>query len=594
MANFNININANVVETNNTAGETLTAGDLVYLANDSKYYKASALLKSQSSTELKIALSNAVADGTLSLLVYGYYEVATPFLIPGTKYYVSTTSGQITSQLYIGTNNIIRYIGTALDTQTILFNPDQTFLSENGKKINDVPLNFEHVHLEEDIVNLDKMTTQEVLDIQTALTDSIQTKDGYDTGLVAFGELSINVDNTKFDISSGVGIHNKWDAATPLVEPVIKQVNFGPYTGLTVTNLGIDPVTYVGIGFDSGTEAISVVQQSFPFTNTQRRDIISLGVLVHSNNTNIEVVNKIGAPIPGVVNQLHDFIQAVGPLNTSGNVISPNGANLNINKSAGTLFKFGINYLANYQDPHVVTLGEQSPATFRYRLRDSTEYASTAAINPNSYDLNGVLTAVPVNKFTIQRVNMFQTGGIRIQYGQATYNSLNEAIEAIDTEVFVTEPNIAENGVFRGYIVLEQGTVSLQNISKVKFLEVGKFGNVTGTSSAITFAAVIAALGYTPEDIANKATDFTTLNDTLYPTTSAVNTLVDANKDRHYEHTQGASSASWVIAHSLGKKPSVVVQDGVGNNIFGEVVYTDANNLTINFNTAFSGVAYLN
>jgi hypothetical protein len=171
MANFNININANVVETNNIAGETLTAGDLVYLANDSKYYRASALLKSKSSTELKIALSNAVVDGSLSLLVYGYYEVATPFLTSGTKYYVSTANGEITSQLYIGTNNIIRYVGTALNTQTILFNPDQTFISENGKKINDVPLNFEHVHLEEDIANLDKYTVAEVDALIASATD---------------------------------------------------------------------------------------------------------------------------------------------------------------------------------------------------------------------------------------------------------------------------------------------------------------------------------------------------------------------------------------------------------------------------------------
>lgn len=35
-------------------------------------------------------------------------------------------------------------------------------------------------------------------------------------------------------------------------------------------------------------------------------------------------------------------------------------------------------------------------------------------------------------------------------------------------------------------------------------------------------------LGFTPENVANKATDFSTLNNTLYPTTQAVDTLVDA------------------------------------------------------------------
>ena len=63
--------------------------------------------------------------------------------------------------------------------------------------------------------------------------------------------------------------------------------------------------------------------------------------------------------------------------------------------------------------------------------------------------------------------------------------------------------------------------------------------------------------------------------------------------DLNYTHVQ-TSSASWVIAHNLGKIPSVTVQDNSGNTVFGDVTYTDANNLTITFNTAFAGTAYLN
>lgn len=63
--------------------------------------------------------------------------------------------------------------------------------------------------------------------------------------------------------------------------------------------------------------------------------------------------------------------------------------------------------------------------------------------------------------------------------------------------------------------------------------------------------------------------------------------------DLNYTHTQ-ISSASWVIPHSLGKMPSVTVLDGSGNRVHGDVVYTDLNNLTITFNIAFAGVAYLN
>jgi hypothetical protein len=63
--------------------------------------------------------------------------------------------------------------------------------------------------------------------------------------------------------------------------------------------------------------------------------------------------------------------------------------------------------------------------------------------------------------------------------------------------------------------------------------------------------------------------------------------------DLNYTHVQ-TSSSSWVIAHNLGKIPSVTVQDGSGNRVHGDVTYTDLNNLTITFNIAFAGTAYLN
>lgn len=56
-----------------------------------------------------------------------------------------------------------------------------------------------------------------------------------------------------------------------------------------------------------------------------------------------------------------------------------------------------------------------------------------------------------------------------------------------------------------------------------------------------------------------------------------------------------ASSATWVYsAHNLGKIPSVTIIDGSGNTVHGDIAYTDLNNLTITFNTAFAGTAYLN
>tara|TARA_R110002012_G_scaffold268929_2_gene452929 strand:- start:2110 stop:2817 length:708 start_codon:yes stop_codon:yes gene_type:complete len=63
--------------------------------------------------------------------------------------------------------------------------------------------------------------------------------------------------------------------------------------------------------------------------------------------------------------------------------------------------------------------------------------------------------------------------------------------------------------------------------------------------------------------------------------------------DLNYTHVN-ASNSLWSITHGLGKIPSVMIQDGLGNTIHGDISYTDLNSLTVTFNTAFAGTAYLN
>lgn len=67
-----------------------------------------------------------------------------------------------------------------------------------------------------------------------------------------------------------------------------------------------------------------------------------------------------------------------------------------------------------------------------------------------------------------------------------------------------------------------------------------------------------------------------------------------SGNDLHYNYTQGVASATWTIAHSLGKFPSVTIVDSAGSEVEGSVHHADANNLTVSFSAPFSGTAYLN
>jgi hypothetical protein len=58
--------------------------------------------------------------------------------------------------------------------------------------------------------------------------------------------------------------------------------------------------------------------------------------------------------------------------------------------------------------------------------------------------------------------------------------------------------------------------------------------------------------------------------------------------------TQAAPATTWNILHRLGKRPSVTIVDNVGNVIDGQVVYNSDIQITVYFNPAVAGKAYLN
>jgi len=60
-----------------------------------------------------------------------------------------------------------------------------------------------------------------------------------------------------------------------------------------------------------------------------------------------------------------------------------------------------------------------------------------------------------------------------------------------------------------------------------------------------------------------------------------------------YIFTQGTPSATWSIAHALGKFPGVSMVNTINELIEGDVTYTDSNNIIVQFSTAIDGKAYL-
>lgn len=310
----------------------------------------------------------------------------------------------------------------------------------------------------------------------------------YDSmGLISGGALSINAGNAaQFDMAAGIVL---WEDYTNPSEPEQKLVPFGPFTAQSIPGIGTRLATYIAIDTTG-----AIVQLSDPITPTQRRSMAQVGALIHSNLTTINATNDIAQAVRSTGNQVQDFMNAVGILNTSGNVFSANGANLMMNKTAGTLWKQGSNFQTNALDPNNVSLGSLTALTFRYRTSTGVEGANVTAIDPNTYENPlGTLAAVPalINTWHVQRVNIFQSGLVRVQYAQQVYASQAAAIAGITADPFVTESNIAENGCLRCYLVINRGILNLN--TSATFIAVSKFG-----AASITSSGSVTSVGITP------------------------------------------------------------------------------------------------
>ena len=118
-----------------------------------------------------------------------------------------------------------------------------------------------------------------------------------------------------------------------------------------------------------------------------------------------------------------------------------------------------------------------------------------------------------------------------------------------------------------------QGTIGLQGVQGVQ----GRLGTGTqGTQGTAGLQGISGAALDNTDDLTEGTTN-------KYFTVGRVS----------YDHMQGAASSSWAITHNLGFKPNVTVIDSAGNIVEGEIAYTNSNSLTVSFQSAFSGNAYL-
>ena len=303
------------------------------------------------------------------------------------------------------------------------------------------------------------------------------------TGLYEYSPGLTRLSATAFSISSVRGwiVRNTYTYSTL---PDVTNVIFAGATALSTPYLNTADSTYVLL---NASASISY-QDTFP-TPQERRENIYLGKIVHPDRTSILNVNQTPDYDVSPISAIRDLWTPIKLIN-SGVIVSYHDVGaMSINTSTGTLWGNGIGWVTNQLNPNSVQINAQSPVTFQYRTRSSGSTSSNTTFIDNKYwDNAGVKTLIgnPGAQSTNQRVYLFPTGLIRIQYGQQVYSKLTDAVTGLLNETFVENGNLRDNGILIGVISVRQDATDLSSASQAIFHTITKFGELTGGSAGLS------------------------------------------------------------------------------------------------------------
>jgi hypothetical protein len=304
------------------------------------------------------------------------------------------------------------------------------------------------------------------------------------TGVIDGAILSINADPTKFDLSQQFLSFSDYSGGSNL--PVVKYVTCAALTAQTVTNIAVADTSYISI-----TPACAVVQSTTFPTQIQRRTNAFIGRLAHLNHATVTIAATIPDFVVDTNSQLYDLFDAMGAFNISGNIISPNGANMSFNKSAGVTFRRSVGYPTNKQNPNTINIPAAVPASF-VRLTQTTLSPGPFTLHDAAnYDVAGVVTPLggPTARSSNARIYLFSSGTIAVQYGQAFYPNLATAVSSIANEAFVVNPQAVDGGILLAVLSCIRTATDISNPAQCQLSRVGRFdqtGVTTGALSATT------------------------------------------------------------------------------------------------------------
>ncbi len=206
------------------------------------------------------------------------------------------------------------------------------------------------------------------------------------------------------------------------------------------------------------------------------REMIYIGRVIHIGNSISSVIQtpRLTYGINSLQMDYFDLIKRIGLL------VVPNGANLSVNITKGRCFSESVLFMSDPIACNVYNLASDSiqhPVFHAYE-KDNGDHVFKAGdptlyVDPNNRYNRGTDTLVSVLalKWTIQKVYFFpQSEYLIFIYGENEYVLKNDALNQIQSKGYISKTDNFRFGAYLfGYLLIQQGTTDLTNISKAEF-----------------------------------------------------------------------------------------------------------------------------
>jgi hypothetical protein len=195
-------------------------------------------------------------------------------------------------------------------------------------------------------------------------------------------------------------------------------------------------------------------------------------------------------------------------------------------------------------------------------FNNDSGYITNAALAPYLTSATAAATYYPLTNPSNYIALTALSAGTGINYNNLTGVITNTAPNLPDYIQSISDTNTIDLDVTANNLT---ANVRKQNSSTINLSD-----DASGLKADLATGAAAANLGFTPENVANKATNFTTINNTLYPTTQAVSDLI-GNPITHLnifthltEFTAGSTTGNFFISGNTVQSLSgwVIRKDG--------------------------------